>query len=214
MPNMTIGRKFDQIFEIASHPNFLARKGLGNEVPFFIHHYEPADQSAVYDNIAQLEQRLRTTGIVPVMLPIYDIAIQVLKETERLEGSLKMEPRMPKKGGKRSFLGEMKKFVDPYNNKKVVEAIQRRLGDVPDARLAIMYRVGETYPFLRTHDLLNNLHSVITEIPLIVFFPGQYVSSDEHGFYLSLFGKFNGDYYRAFQLEEYVQRGKLNVNAQ
>ena len=209
MSRVNIAQRFQRVFEIATHPKFLAREGLGNEVPFFIQHYEPADQHEMYAQIAQLEHRLRAAGIVPVMLPIFDIVLEVLRESGRLEAAIKMEPSMPKRGARRSFLGEMKKFVGTDSGKRVVEVIRRRIAETEHARLAIMYRMGETYPYLRTHDLLNNLHSVITEIPLIVFFPGQYVSSDEHGFYLSLFGTFKGDYYRAFQLEEYIQRGKL-----
>ena len=72
-----------------------------------------------------------------------------------------------------------------------------------------MYQVGEVFPFLRSHILLNNLQSVVTDMPMVLFFPGEYITSYEHGFKLNLFGKFEGPYYRAFKLEDYVIRGNI-----
>ena len=206
MPDVTLGKQFDRIFQVASGTRFLNREGLGNEVPFFIQPYQPADQREVYRNIAELEKRLRAAGITPVMLSVYDIVLDVLRETDRFEAVAAMEPRMKKHEGRRSFLSEIKKFVGPDHGKHVVAMIRRLLDETPGHSLAIMYRLGEAYPYLRTHDLLNNLHSVISDVPLLVFFPGEYVSSDERGFYLSLFGRFNGEYYRAFKLDDYIKR--------
>ena len=72
-------------------------------------------------------------------------------------------------------------------------------------------RVGEVFPFMRTHNVLNNLQTVVTDIPLVVFFPGEYEASLEMGFNLRLFGKFSGPYYRAFKLEDYLIRGNINA---
>ena len=49
---------------------------------------------------------------------------------------------------------------------------------------------------IRTHKLLNNIHAVMGETPIVFFYPGRY-----DGQHLSLFGKLRGDnYYRAFKL--------------
>jgi hypothetical protein len=49
---------------------------------------------------------------------------------------------------------------------------------------------------LRAHALLNNLHTVMGQTPLVIFYPGRY---DEQS--LRLFGKLkNNHYYRAFRL--------------
>jgi hypothetical protein len=56
--------------------------------------------------------------------------------------------------------------------------------------------VGSVWPLLRSHSLLNNLHSRMGKTPLVMFCPGQY-----HGKFLRLFGKIKpSPYYRAFQL--------------
>ena len=37
-----------------------------------------------------------------------------------------------------------------------------------------MSGVGIVYPLLRTHTLLNNLHSRMGQTPLVLFYPGRY----------------------------------------
>ena len=60
----------------------------------------------------------------------------------------------------------------------------------------LMSGVGSAYPLLRTHNLLNNLHPIMGETPLVLFYPGIY-----DGQSLSLFGQIKQDnYYRAFKL--------------
>lgn len=108
----------------------------------------------------------------------------------------------------------MKKFVSPRQDGPLIATIRQRIDEVGGCKVALMYQLGEVYPFLRTHDLLNNLQSVVTDIPLVIFFPGEYVSSDTQGFYLSLFNKFPGDYYRAFQLHDYIRRGQISVDTE
>ncbi len=56
--------------------------------------------------------------------------------------------------------------------------------------------VGSVWPLMRTHSLLNNLHPVMGNTPLVMFYPGKYDQKT-----LRLFGKIKSDnYYRAFRL--------------
>ena len=58
--------------------------------------------------------------------------------------------------------------------------------------------VGKSYPLLRSHNVLNNLHQVLDEVPVVMFFPGEYSGND-----LILFGTIHdNNYYRAFPLVE------------
>ncbi len=51
-----------------------------------------------------------------------------------------------------------------------------------------------------SHTILNNLQALVKEIPLVMFFPGNY-----NNFSLNLFGRLKDDnYYRAFNLNEYT----------
>lgn len=56
--------------------------------------------------------------------------------------------------------------------------------------------VGKVYPIVRSHTILNNLHKVIDQVPVVMFFPGNY-----DGLELVLFDAIKDDnYYRAFPL--------------
>ena len=54
---------------------------------------------------------------------------------------------------------------------------------------------------VRSHNILNNLHSVVDEKPVIMFYPGKY---DQKGLNLFENNSFEGlkddNYYRAFKL--------------
>ena len=67
----------------------------------------------------------------------------------------------------------------------------------PDERdMIFVTGVGSSYPLLRTHSLLNNLHPVMGNTPLVFFYPGIYDKQS-----LRLFGELKDKpYYRAFRL--------------
>jgi hypothetical protein len=61
--------------------------------------------------------------------------------------------------------------------------------------------VGEVFPYIRSHNVLNNLQSTANETPTVMFFPGAYTYSLEQGASLDLFGRLHDDkYYRAFNI--------------
>ena len=56
--------------------------------------------------------------------------------------------------------------------------------------------VGKVYPYMRSHNVLNNLQHVFDDVPVVMFYPGEYTGQS-----LTLFGRFFDDnYYRAFNL--------------
>ena len=64
--------------------------------------------------------------------------------------------------------------------------------------------VGEIYPYIRSHTILNNLQSTAKQQPTVLFFPGTYTHSVEAGASLDLFGRLRDDkYYRAFNILHY-----------
>jgi len=61
--------------------------------------------------------------------------------------------------------------------------------------------VGEVFPYIRSHNVLNNLQSTAKDKPTVMFFPGEYRHSLEQGASLELFGLLHDDkYYRAFNI--------------
>ena len=191
---------FEDLFSIMKSKDFLSMEGLGNEVPFFVHAYEPAVQNKVYEGIQNLIKRLGTEGAQPLLIGLYDMVVEYLQENNELDDTFDFE----KSVSKEEFFKEM---VYTFNADGVVKPYFKKKLDEASYKMVILYQVGEVFPFLRTHNVLNWLQSVVKDIPLIVFFPGEYITSLDEGFKLNLFGKFSGPYYRAFRLEDYAIRG-------
>jgi hypothetical protein len=64
--------------------------------------------------------------------------------------------------------------------------------------------VGEVFPYIRSHNVLNNLQSAAKDKPTVMFFPGKYTHSLEGGASLDLFNIHQNDkYYRAFNIYHY-----------
>ena len=60
----------------------------------------------------------------------------------------------------------------------------------------VLTGVGEVFPFMRIHVLLEALQPYFSDIPILVFYPGEF---DKH--HLKLFSKLQpNDYYRAFNV--------------
>ena len=66
-----------------------------------------------------------------------------------------------------------------------------RHGDV-----IVLTGIGRVFPYMRSHNILNNLQHVFDDIPLVLLYPGEY-----DGQSLVLFERFTDDnYYRAFNI--------------
>ncbi|MBW8002945.1 MAG: DUF1788 domain-containing protein [Planctomycetes bacterium] len=192
----------EKLFELLSNDKFLRMEGLGNEVPFFVYAYDIKHQSEIYKRLDSLDKRLNVSGIEVCLVGLYDMVINHFEKSGELEELFRYE----KEVSKDEFLEEMQSYLSIDS---VIKPHFKTMLSRKSYRLVFVYQVGEVFPFLRSHILLNNLQSVVTDMPMVLFFPGEYVTSYEHGFKLNLFGKFEGPYYRAFKLEDYVVRGNI-----
>ncbi len=197
---------FETLFQIVSSPKFLAMEGLGKEVPYFIHAYEIEDQAIVYKKIEALIKRLQLEGVSVASLGLYDFVIEHFKESGELDELFELEPTV----SKATLLDEMMKMLSPEST--VVPELVRRIEE-SSAKVAMIWQVGEVYPYIRAHEILTNLQSRLSDRPVIVFFPGEFITSYQEGFKLKLFGKLEARYYRAFKLEEYIIRGNIHAGA-
>ena len=74
--------------------------------------------------------------------------------------------------------------------------VNRILKDTPRDAVVFLTGVGKVFPFVRAHNIMNNLHQVLDSVPVVMFYPGTW-----NGQSLSLFGTItDGNYYRAFPL--------------
>ncbi len=72
-----------------------------------------------------------------------------------------------------------------------------------DFDIVFLTDIGGVFPYIRSHNVLNNLQSVVTGKLMLMFFPGRYEQSDTIGSSLVLFGRLKEDqYYRAKNILE------------
>ena len=191
---MTIQEKFEHLLGLISSKNFLEKKGLGNEVPFFICPYPPQDSLEMDRARHQLTNRLEHKGIHVLNINLYDLAVELLKERGIWDRIMQMEKEVSKDELKELLQG----VLDPESY--LVPAIRTKMDETPFDVMFIS-GVGEVFPYIRSHNVLNNLQSTAKEKPTVMFFPGDYTYSLEKGASLELFGLLHDDnYYRAFNI--------------
>ena len=185
---------FDHLLTVLSAKRFLQKEGLGNEVPFFICPFEASISVEVLRLEKQLVNRLEQSGIRVLEINLYDLSIEILKERGIWEQILEIEPSVSKDELKELLQG----VLDPEAN--LVPAIAELLKN-NEFEMLFLTGVGEIFPIIRSHHVLNNLQSTAKEKPTLMFFPGTYSHTLATGASLDLFERLHDDkYYRAFNI--------------
>jgi hypothetical protein len=186
--------RLQHLVTLISGQRFLQRQGLGNEVPFFICPYRPEEAVAMETLQRQLINQLELRGIRVLPINLYDLSVQILKERGIWDRILEMESSVSKDQLKELLQG----VLDPETN--LVPAIAATMAS-SEFHVMFLSGVGEVFPYIRSHNVLNNLQSTAKDKPTVMFFPGAYTHSLESGASLDLFGRLHDDkYYRAFNI--------------
>src|SRR5699024_10427971 len=150
-------------------------EGLSKEVPFFIYHFPPSWALDVEDMRGRVQTKLQSDdGLDVTQVNLYDLAIELLKERGVWERLLDLEPTMDKS----EFREVLQGMLDPHDH--LAPAIRARL-DAEPTDMVFLTGIGEVFPFIRTHTVLENLQSVITGRPLLAWFPGTYEFTQAFG---------------------------------
>lgn len=189
-------RQEEHLFAVLSSKRFLRMEGLSNEVPFFIYPYDPANALDVTKAKRRIRNRLAKQGITVREINLYDLSVEILKERGDWKEVLEIEPTKDKA----EFTDDLQNMLNP--EKYLAPAISDRLAD--DAfNIVFLTGIGEVFPYIRSHNVLNNLQSVVVGKPMLMFFPGRYEQSETLGSSLVLFGRLKDDqYYRAKNILE------------
>ena len=194
---MTPKERAEHLFRVVTSERFLTKQGLGNEVPFFICPYKAIDGLSMMQDRKALVTRIEHAGAKVLDLSLYDLSLDILRERDILDEILESEPDMEK--------GELKEMLqgvlDPHTHliPRIGAAIEATPHDV-----IFLSGVGEVYPYIRSHNVLNNLQSTAKDRPTVLFFPGSYTHALATGASLDLFGRLHDDkYYRAFNILNY-----------
>ncbi len=189
--------RFEHLLQSIGSQRFLKMEGNNNEVPFFICDYKPSEAVDMAKMRKQLVNRLGQTGVRVLEINLYDLSIEMIKARGLWDQLLEVESTVSKDKLKEL----MQNVLDPEMH--LVPEIGRRL-DAVEFDVLFLSGVGEVFPYIRSHNVLNNLQKTAKLKPTVMFFPGGYTHSLESGAALVLFDRLQDDkYYRAFNIFDY-----------
>lgn len=190
----TIYERLEQILPLIMDKRFRENKGLGNEIGFYIFDYDPKDELIVREHTAFLKQKVNSgsNDITIKEFDLYEIMLDLLSRKGYLEKVFAME----KAKHTAAIHTPLKKTLRlTQKNDLIVEHIRE---NTKPNDIVFLTGVGKVWPVIRSHSILNTLHAVIEDVPLIMFYPGTYSGQDLH-----LFDEISDqNYYRAFKLIE------------
>ena len=186
-----IVEQFDHLAKVIASEDFLLQRSLGGEIPFFVSTYNIADEDAVCKAVKGLKNRLETQGIPVLEINLYELAIQILQR-ELGEGVIfDMEQEMDKT----EFREALESVLDI---REVLMPAIREMIQAQPAKVYFLTGIGNAYPFIRSHNVLNNLQTVAKDAPTVAFYPGNYSGTS-----FELFGLLKDEnYYRAFNMTQ------------
>ncbi|ENZ01375.1 hypothetical protein HMPREF1092_02084 [Clostridium thermobutyricum] len=186
-----IYQRLDEILPKIVQPDFRKNKGLGNEIGFYVFDYNAEHELLVRDRVKFIKEKAKSAyGLNIIEFDLYEVILEILESKGYLKKNFEMEQ---KKNSEYVFNATRKTLRLTLDNDLVVQYIKERL-DGND--IVFLTGIGKAWPIVRSHTILNNLHRVVEEQPLIMFFPGTY-----NGGTLMLFDHLKDDnYYRAFEL--------------
>ncbi|BAE50843.1 DUF1788 domain-containing protein [Paramagnetospirillum magneticum] len=182
--------RLNKVLDRLISDDLLSGRGLGNEIGFYIFDYPAENELTVREHIGFLLEQLpkKRPGLRVKHINLFDMVLGHLGDRKLFDKAIE---QTRKKGD--AFL--VKALKEPLHGSKLAPVFEAAC-DLPNHDLVLVSGIGTVYPLLRTHSLLNNLHHVMRDKPLVMFFPGIY-----DGQILRLFGKLKDDnYYRAFKL--------------
>ncbi len=181
--------KYEKLFGNLKKDSFLSMSALGGEIPFYIVPYNPAQENDIAQKTKQLKERLSLVGISVFEINLFDLSLDMLESRGVLEKIVTKESALSKDKLFKTLQGVLD------SESKLIPKIEQLVQDNP-SQMVFLTGVGQVFPYIRSHSILNNLQNSIKDRPTVMFFPGTY------GADLSLFGKMKDDnYYRAFNLD-------------
>jgi len=168
----------------------LSGSGLGNEIGFYVFDYSAEDELRVREHIQFLLDHLpKSKPVLRVKhVNLFDLVIDHLKSRNLLDRAIQMQRTQ---GDKTVFKALRAPLHESRLAQVFADAAQPSQHD-----LVLVSGVGSVWPLLRSHALLNNLHPVMGNTPLVMFYPGKYDQLT-----VQLFGIVESrNYYRAFKL--------------
>lgn len=161
------------------------------DIPFFIATYDAKQEIEIRQSVKMLMNKLETNGVGVLEINLYDLVCDILE----VKGGMERMFRVEQVRSKDKFLRALQSSLNIH------EVLLPRIASLinnADAKVYFLTGIGLVFPYIRSHNVLNNLQSVAKDAPTVCFFPGEY-----DGHTLNLFGLLKDDnYYRAFNIDK------------
>lgn len=181
-----IKERLDMLRERIQQIDFLEGKGLSNEVNIHIFSYDPREEMTVRHFVDKLTED-DTLNCHLKIYNLYEVFLSICDD-KRITDSI---PVIEEKKGKAFILKQMHSIAtnQMFINKLRYEP--HKYGDV-----VMLTGVGEVFPFMRVHALIDVIQPYFSGVPILIMYPGSYDGSQ-----VKLFNKLKPSRcYRPFNL--------------
>lgn len=184
-------RRAQLLRECLCSEDFLANKGIGNEIGFHTFCYDPAlefEARALFDTLSRDAEADKLPCTLKVV-NLYDAVLAILDDLDVLEAMQEQEADF----GSKAVLDDVVDYCQPDVVSNVVLDLTQP--HVPGDAI-LLVGVGEVYPFLRVHNLFDLMQSDFSDVPVIAAYPGTFNGSS-----VTLFNRLAAEnYYRAIDI--------------
>ena len=177
--------------DLLSSESFRHMVHAGAEIPNYILPF-PVKQTEVYEQMAlNVQKRLGQKGIQIMIINLYDEMLSLIGDD--LQAYLDADDI-----SKQEMFEDFSNILD-LNNKLSPHIAE--MMDSSSAEIVIFSGIGEAYPFIRVHSLLEALPTKQKQKkPIVVFYPGSYDRRSGNSCF-RLFDRLAPvNYYRAFNI--------------
>lgn len=186
---MDLDTTFENLYKILSEPDFGDK--LGGELPLFIQPIESDKQLESEKQIERLASRLNRKEISTVIVDLFDLTCEILKEQDVLDTILTDESSIDHM----DMIATMDSVLDISS--VIIPKLQLIVAE-QNPKILLISGVGHVFPFIRSHGILNNIDELTEECKLVLFFPGEYNNQQ-----LKLFDRISDEnYYRGHNLND------------
>jgi len=193
----TLEERLNQILPLVTSKGFLSSEGIGNEIACYIFDYPATDELQLRGHTLMMMNRFEShhSELRVIHLNLLEVSMAYLEQRGLLKKALEMQATKDDAALLQTLRG-------PLAAEKLRDFIAEEHKPA-DHDLLLLSGVGSVWPMLRAHSLLNCMHTVMGNMPLVMFYPGSF-----DGTTLSLFGQIatstskpgTKPYYRAFTL--------------
>ncbi|EKT4487397.1 MULTISPECIES: DUF1788 domain-containing protein [Shewanella] len=184
--------RLDVIEERLKSDSFLLNQELGGEIGFYIFDYPPQHELMVREHLVGTLGKLERQGYRFVHLNIFEELVELLQGRKLLDKSFQME----KQKGAEALAKALK---GPLEQGRVASHLAAKIM-TREPQFVVLSGLGQCWPLLRGHSLLNALHAKMDQIPLVMMYPGRYTGLELYPFDFDSAEISRANYYRAFPL--------------